>query len=91
MEHGILFKAEMVKAYLAGNKTKTRRTRGLDKINDHPADWVFESVMMVAFVFKINSILNIIFQLDSLMVELAICCGCARPGVSSAGTRAAIG
>lgn len=33
-EHGIIMNAEMVRATLAGRKTQTRRTRGLDPINN---------------------------------------------------------
>lgn len=40
-EHGILMSASMVRAYLAGLKSQTRRTRGLDKINADPDEWMF--------------------------------------------------
>lgn len=38
-ERPILFSAPMVRAILEGRKTMTRRTRGLDKINDDPEAW----------------------------------------------------
>jgi hypothetical protein len=37
----ILLSTEMVQAYLAGRKNQTRRTRGLDMINESPDDWKF--------------------------------------------------
>lgn len=36
---GIMFKPEMILAYLADRKNQTRRTRGLDEINKNPDDW----------------------------------------------------
>lgn len=36
---GIMFKAEMTLANLGGRKTRTSRTRGLDKINENPDEW----------------------------------------------------
>lgn len=38
---GILMKGEMIQAYLDGRKRMTRRTRGLDLINENPDDWKF--------------------------------------------------
>lgn len=38
-ERGIIYSAPMVIAYRANLKTQTRRTRGLDKINEAPDDW----------------------------------------------------
>ena len=39
-EHGLLFCPEMIRAFLAGRKSMTRRTGGLEKINQNPDDWV---------------------------------------------------
>ena len=40
---GLMFNSEMIKAFLREQdpKTMTRRTRGLEKINENPDDWVF--------------------------------------------------
>lgn len=36
---GIMFQQDMIRAYIQGRKTQTRRTKGLQKINEAPDDW----------------------------------------------------
>lgn len=43
-ERPILFSASMVHAIMDGRKTETRRTRGLDKINEEPDRWRYVGV-----------------------------------------------
>lgn len=38
-EHGLQFCSEMVLAFLEHRKTMTRRTQGLEKINENPDEW----------------------------------------------------
>lgn len=54
-ERGILMSAPMVRAYLAGLKTQTRRTRGLDEVNQEPDMWGLASLTHdhVSFQHKI--------------------------------------
>lgn len=40
-ETGILFQTDMVQAVDSLDKTETRRTRGLKKINENPDEWIF--------------------------------------------------
>ena len=49
--YGIMFKAEMIRAYLAGVKTQTRRTRGLDKLNLHPDAWRLSGLLESGALF----------------------------------------
>lgn len=44
-EHGILFSESMVLANLARRKRQTRRTRGLDEINELPDAWKFRGIL----------------------------------------------
>jgi hypothetical protein len=41
--HPILFSTLMVQGLLEDRKTKTRRTKGLEKVNLNPNDWKFEA------------------------------------------------
>lgn len=48
----ILLQPEMVQATMADRKTMTRRTRGLDKVNENPNEWLLDGVqIMGSFIF----------------------------------------
>lgn len=49
---GLMFKAEMILAYIQGMKNQTRRTRGLDFINQNPDNWKLDSIYGESFIFK---------------------------------------
>jgi len=49
---GIIFQGWGVKAVLEGRKTNTRRTQGLDFINQHPNDWQLHDVVEGTFLFR---------------------------------------
>ena len=52
-ETPILYSTPMVKSIVKNTKTKTRRTRGLDKINLNPDDWIFNEIDPAgSFVFE---------------------------------------
>ena len=48
---GILMSGEMVRAWLNGWKGQTRRTRGLDQVNENPDAWTFEGYVMGKALF----------------------------------------
>ncbi len=50
--HGILFKEEMISAYLAGRKNQTRRLRGLGEVNRDPDLWEFKGIKDLGYMAK---------------------------------------
>jgi hypothetical protein len=51
-EHPIIFRTEMIQAYQKGLKNQTRRTRGLEKINQNPDDCTFATMLLDStFIF----------------------------------------
>lgn len=57
-EHGILMKGEMVRAYLEDRKWMTRRTRGLDFIDQNPDEWRCEGLSANGEVFVFSNLAN---------------------------------
>ena len=49
--HDLMFKSEMVLAYLDNRKDQTRRTRGLDEINKNPGNWEFKGILQEGALF----------------------------------------
>jgi hypothetical protein len=43
--YGLIMSAPMMLAYLSDMKSMTRRTKGLDKINENPDDWRFRGIV----------------------------------------------
>lgn len=43
--HGIMLKPEMIRAYLKGVKTQTRRIKNLDRVNKNPDEWKFVEML----------------------------------------------
>ena len=42
---GLMFKPDMILAYIRGQKTQTRRTKGLNAVNEDPAAWEFAGIL----------------------------------------------
>ena len=64
--HGILMSDEMVRQYLAGWKIMTRRTRGLDKINEKPDEWRYDGVSANGEVFLFASLHQPAYQTERI-------------------------
>ena len=64
LTYGVMFKAEMVQAYMAGVKTQTRRLKGLDEINQMPdsrkfSGWMWKDHRATACFQSADSILKV--------------------------------
>ena len=59
-ERPILMQTDMVKAILEERKANTRRTNGLDEVNDRPDIWCFiEEDAIWQFVTQLGSVVNV--------------------------------
>lgn len=78
----MLFSSPMVLAELEGRKTKTRRTKGLEPINDDPGDWQFEwaEPMRNIWTFTQKSSLNEQSLRDKSFTQFQTKCPYGRPG-----------
>ncbi|HXP52137.1 MAG TPA: hypothetical protein VN922_19430 [Bacteroidia bacterium] len=75
-ERPILFNTEMIKALNLNLKTETRRTRGLEYINDNPKVWEVETVG----IDKKTDKLCVIFKHKNLAISKKILCPCGLGG-----------
>lgn len=64
--YGLMFKPEMIRAYLAGQKTQTRRCRGLDIVNQRPDDW--EKIIVTPYGVTFNSKVHV--RTKTVFIEL---------------------
>lgn len=72
-EHPIIMQADMVKATLDGSKTMTRRTYGLDRVNNSPNDWEFKRLN--------NGAIALFWRVDIYDEDIALCkCPYGRVG-----------
>ena len=71
-ETGVIFNTAMVQADLDGRKTNTRRTRGLEKINQYPDQWLCDGKMNDNGLFT--------FASDQFHKEIDVKCPYGQPG-----------